>query len=254
MFLSDYAFTEMPPMSRNYSFIIILVYLVVAILSFIRVLQSNAQISETNRKLENQLLTHKLEFKTQELAYLKKQIHPHFLFNTLNSIYGHALKSSNETPGLIIKLSNLLDYILYQVDKPQVLLSQEIAHIQEYISLEEIRQSDELLLTFNKEIDQDIEIPPMLLLPFIENCFKHGRPIDGIFSIGILLQASHGFLDLKISNSCMQTSRIAAGSGIGLDNIQRRLNILYPNKHELTCTHNPAEYKVHLHINFSNVG
>lgn len=251
MFLSDFAISAMPPMSRNFSFIIILVYLVVAILSIIRVLQYNAKITSKNQVLENQLLSKQLEFKTQELTYLKKQIHPHFLFNTLNSIYGLSLKASNETPGLIIKLSNILDYILYQVDKPLVPLSQEIAHIEEYISLERIRQSETLELDFTKNIEQDMEIPPMLLLPFIENCFKHGRAVNSILSIQIRLTVQHNHLQLAVSNSCSELEEKLSPKGIGIDNIRQRLAILYPNRHELNFEKIDTTYHVDLQINLS---
>ena len=251
MFLSDYSFVDLPPMSKNYSFIIILVYLVVAILSFIRVLQSNAKITEVNQALENQLLSNQLEFKTQELSYLKQQIHPHFLFNTLNSIYGHALKSSKETPDLIIKLSNILDYILYQVDKPLVSLSQEITHIEEYISLEKIRHSETLVIEFNKQIDQDIEIPPMLLLPFIENCFKHGRAVNNELLIQIELTVLNNKLQLNVTNSCSGEEENMPSKGIGINNIRQRLAILYPKRHELNLDKVDTTYNVDLHINLS---
>ena len=103
------------------------------------------------------------------------QIHPHFLFNSLNTIYGFALKKSDDAPEMILKLSNLLDYILYQIEKPQVLLTDEINHLMDYVSLEKMRFHDTLDVTFNIEnINESTKIAPMLLLPFIENSFKHG--------------------------------------------------------------------------------
>ncbi len=101
------------------------------------------------------MLTAQLQFKEQELHYLKKQIHPHFLFNTLNTIYGLALKQSSHTPEIILRLSNLLDYILYQVDKPRVTLKEEVMHIREYIELERIRFQDTLEIEFSSsDIDE----------------------------------------------------------------------------------------------------
>ncbi len=110
----------MPPMSKNFLFILILVYLIVGVVSFVSILNHSFETASKNRELQNKILNAQLQFKEQELLYLKRQIHPHFLFNTLNTIYGLALKQSKHTPDIIMKLSNLLDYILYQVNKPKV--------------------------------------------------------------------------------------------------------------------------------------
>ncbi len=142
VFLSNMEIKNMPPMSRNYVFILILVYLIVGIVSFVKLLNHNFKTASENKELQNKILETQLQIKEQELNYLKKQIHPHFLFNTLNTIYGFALKQSKNTPDIILKLSNLLDYILYQVDKPKVSLKEEVLHIKEYIDLEKIRFQD----------------------------------------------------------------------------------------------------------------
>ncbi|MBP2834332.1 histidine kinase, partial [Aquimarina sp. U1-2] len=107
--------------------------------------------SEDTKKLETKILETQLKLKDQELNYLKMQIHPHFLFNTLNTMYGFALKKADETPEMILKLSNLLDYLLYQVDKPFVALIDEINHIDDYIELEKMRFNDTLQVNFNTE-------------------------------------------------------------------------------------------------------
>ena len=126
-------------------------------------------------KLENKILETQLKLKEQQLNYLKMQIHPHFLFNTLNTMYGFALKKADDTPEMILKLSNLLDYLLYKVDKPFVLLADDIDHIKDYIELEKMRFNETLKIHFSTQnISENIKIAPMLLLPFIENSFKHG--------------------------------------------------------------------------------
>jgi two-component system LytT family sensor kinase len=118
------------------------------------------------------------------LLYLKKQIHPHFLFNTINTIYGFALKKSSRTPDIILKLSNLLDYILYRVDQPRVPLREEVLHIREYIELKQIRFRDTLKVALDQsEIDETIQVAPMLLIPLVENAVKHGGFYDGQMSI-----------------------------------------------------------------------
>ena len=146
-----------------------------------------------------------MQIKDQELQYLKKQIHPHFLFNTLNTIYGFALKQSKNTPDIILKLSNLLDYILYQVNKPKVSLKEEIMHLQEYIALERIRFQDTLKITFSSEkFIEEKQIPPMLLIPFVENAFKHGNLIDGFLQVNILIEVENDSLRFVIKNTVKQ--------------------------------------------------
>ncbi len=135
---------NIPPMVKNFFFILILVYLVVGLVSFITILNRSFITEQKNNDLQHKMLSAQLQFKEQKLNYLKNQIHPHFLFNTLNTIYGLALKQSAHTPEIILKLSNLLDYILYQVEKPRVSLKEEVLHIKEYIDLEKIRFQDTL--------------------------------------------------------------------------------------------------------------
>jgi hypothetical protein len=118
--------------------------MIVGMVSFVSLLNHNFQTTSKYKELQNKILSTQLKLKEQELHYLKKQIHPHFLFNTLNTVYGLALQQSKYTPDIILKLSNLLDYILYQVDKPMVSLEDEVMHIREYIELEKIRFQDTL--------------------------------------------------------------------------------------------------------------
>ena len=134
VYLSNFEYTNMAPISRSLLFVAIAVYLVVIIASSFKLLKLNLKHTEATKKLETKILETQLKLKEQELNYLKMQIHPHFLFNTLNTLYGFALKKADETPEMILKLSNLLDYLLYQVDKPFVALTDEIHHINDYIS------------------------------------------------------------------------------------------------------------------------
>mgnify|MGYP000743009975 FL=1 len=147
-FLSEFEYNKMSPLSRNLFFVMIAVYLVVIIVSAFKLLKLNLKHTEKTKKLETKILETQLKLKEQELNYLKMQIHPHFLFNTLNTMYGFALKKADETPEMILKLSNLLDYLLYQVDKPFVSLVDEINHINDYIELEKMRFNDTLIINF----------------------------------------------------------------------------------------------------------
>ena len=136
-------------------------------MGFYALLKYNFEQIARNKDLENKILTTELQLKKQELDYLKKQIHPHFLFNTLNTIYGFALKQSAETPEMILKLSSLLDFILYEIQKPYVSLKEELKHIRDYIDLETIRFRDTLKVDFRvKNTELNIQIPPMLFISF----------------------------------------------------------------------------------------
>jgi len=249
MFLSNLKITQVPPMSRNFVFVLLLVFLVVSAVSFVRLLTHNFQTISRNKELENKLLEGQLKFKEQELQYLKKQIHPHFLFNTLNTIYGFSLKQSKQTPEVILKLSNLLDYILYQVQKPKVPLQEEVLHIKEYISLEKIRFQDTLKISFvMDEINENLQVAPMLFIPFVENAFKHGSIIDGFLTIEIVIKMKGTELEFTMKNSNKQDMDSPASKGVGLDNITKRLNLLYKENYELKVVQENSWHKVFLLI------
>ncbi len=253
IFLSNMELKNMPPMSRNYAFILILVYLVVFIVSFVSILNNNFKTISKNKELQNKILETQLQIKNQELQYLKKQIHPHFLFNTLNTIYGFALKQSKDTPDIILKLSNLLDYILYQVNKPKVSLKEEILHIKEYIALEKIRFQDTLAISFRSDtISNDIQIAPMLLIPFVENAFKHGNLIDGFLTVEIDIKLNKNQLAFSISNSALKNTQNQNEAGIGLENIQKRLNLLYNKNYHLKIDNQNNSFVVNLRCNGQN--
>jgi two-component system, LytTR family, sensor kinase len=225
----------MPPMSKNFFFILILVYLIVGIVSFVSLLNYNSKTVSRNKELLNKILATQLQLKEQELHYLKRQIHPHFLFNTLNTIYGFALKQSKHTPEIILKLSNLLDYILYQVNKPKVSLKEEVLHIQEYIELEKIRFQDTLNVEFgSNQISEEMQIAPMLLIPFVENAFKHGNLVDGFLRIIIRVEVINDKLSFFIKNTVKEYDSTNEKSGIGLQNIRKRLELNYSNNYQLT--------------------
>jgi two-component system, LytTR family, sensor kinase len=234
IFLLNIHISDMPLMSRNYVFILILVYLIVGIISSVSLLNNSFRIQSRNRELEKKILESQLQFKEQELEYLKKQIHPHFLFNTLNTLYGFALKQSKQTPEIILKLSNILDYILYQVNKPRVSLNEEIWHVREYIELEKIRFQDTLKVSIGvDEIDENVQIAPMLLIPFVENAFKHGNIVDGFLTIEMQITFRNGNLHFAIRNTTRNRGEHEGNGGIGLENIRKRLELNYPEGHEL---------------------
>lgn len=240
----------MPPMSKNFFFILVLEYMVVGFISFVSVLNKNFRIDSENKALQNKILSTQLQLKEQELHYLKRQIHPHFLFNTLNTLYGFALQQSKQTPDIILKLSNLLDYILYQINKPKVSLQEEVLHIKEYIDLEKMRFQDTLNVDFKMDdIDKNIQVAPMLLIPFVENAFKHGNIINGFLHINIQVKLESNQLSFNIDNSIKQDDNAVAHKGIGLENIKKRLDLHYTSKgYQLTPTLEKNLYKVSLTI------
>jgi sensor histidine kinase YesM len=254
VFLSGFNINQMPMLTRNIVFVLILVYLVVGLVSFVQVLRYNYKAGNRNSELENKLLEGKLQLKQKELHYLKQQIHPHFLFNTLNTLYGFALKESKETPELILKLSNLLDYILNQIDKPSVAISEEIKYIESYIGLEQVRFRDTLRVDFKKNIESEIQVPPMLFMAFVENAFKHGAAIDGFLVVEINLKTSHNKLQFEVKNT-IDTKKVDAEShGLGLQNSKKRLDALYPDNYQLEVNTKENWHVVKLTINFDADG
>lgn len=182
-----------------------------------------------------------------ELSYLKAQLQPHFFFNTLNNIYALALKQDMDTAPLVAKLSEMMRYILYQSDQKTVLLKDEIAFIQNYVSVENIRYRS--TITINLEIqgiDERSTISPLLLLPFIENAFKHGVAEEvSIGFVTIVICKSEDELMMEVSNSIALQKEPKSG-GIGLTNVEKRLNILYPDQYQLAIQNDGKIYQVSL--------
>ena len=252
IYLSGFKHSEMNPATKNILFVLSGVYLVVFIVSAFKLLKLNLKQTKKTSELETKILEAQLKLKEQELNYLKMQIHPHFLFNTLNTIYGFALKKAEHTPEMILKLSNLLDYLLYQVDKPLVPLTDEINHIKDYISLEQMRFNETLEVDFTEtHCTEPLEIAPMLFLPFVENSFKHGKIIDGKLNIDMSITCEKESIYFSIKNSHSKTASVS--TGIGLDNIKKRLELLYKNRYDLTILETKTTFTVQLKLSINHV-
>ena len=173
-----------------------------------------------------------------ELALLKAQVHPDFLFNTLNTIYDHAVNFSTRTSGLLLKLSDLLSYMLYECDKDRVPLAKEMAMMKEYMELERIRHNEDLEMELN--IRGEIagkQIAPFLLVPFIENSFKHCGKMSEQLWINLDIIVEGNLFLMKLANGIpAHVDKQASFSANGLANVQKRLSLLYPGKHELRMT------------------
>jgi sensor histidine kinase YesM len=247
IYLSGFEYSKMNPATKNILFVLSSVYLVVFIVSAFKLLKLNLKQSKRASELETKILESQLKLKEQELHYLKMQIHPHFLFNTLNTIYGFALKKANEAPEMILKLSNLLDYLLYQVDKPFVMLEEEINHIKDYIALEELRFNNKLVISLIEDHDSNMtKISPMILLPFVENSFKHGTLNEGKLTINITIKSNNNDIYFSIENNADITQTVS--HGIGLKNIKKRLELLYNNQFNLKITNVKGVFKVDLKL------
>lgn len=179
------------------------------------------------------------EKRDAELQFLRAQIHPHFLFNTLNNLYGLALKGSPHTPDSILKLSGLLDFILYECNAEKIPLSKELELIRHYVELERLRFGDRLSLSFEPQtLRDDVPVAPLLLLPFVENAFKHGAAntaSDQVF-VKINLHLEGRTLHFQVENSKSnrpQSDPDNGHKGIGLRNVEKRLELLYPGRYEL---------------------
>jgi two-component system LytT family sensor kinase len=193
------------------------------------------------RDLENQRLS-------AELAFLKSQINPHFLFNSLNSIYSLAYQKSDTTPEAILKLSEIMRYMLYESNDNKVDLSKELQYLQNYIDLQKIRFGNKAFVDFKimGEVG-DQKIVPLLLIAFIENAFKHGVANDPLTPIRLLINLDGTKLHFYMENKKHMHNRDNEG-GIGLNNVKRRLDLLYPGKYSLTIQDEPDTYTCELSI------
>ncbi|MVM33305.1 sensor histidine kinase [Spirosoma sp. HMF4905] len=187
-----------------------------------------------------------------ELDLLKAQVQPHFVFNMLNNMYATALKSSPETASLIAHLSGFLEYNLYESTQAMVALTTEIAYIEHYIELQKNRYGPKLDVSINIYTPiNGLQIAPLLLLPLVENSFKHGVANSSGFSwIRIDISRMPGQFSVKIANSKDEQGpiHVSATGGIGLSNVKKRLVLLYPDAHDLTIIDEPHSYLISLTI------
>jgi sensor histidine kinase YesM len=189
-----------------------------------------------------------------ELKFLKGQIHPHFLFNTLNSLYSLTLKKSENAPEVVLKLSGLMDYMLYDAAAAKVPLEKELNYIRNYIALERIRYGNRVDITFTEGGGiAGKQIAPMMLLPFVENAFKHGVSTEtdnAWIRIDVKVQGEQLVVLVENCKCCEKASSSHRdfASGIGLKNVQRRLELLYENRYSLEVEDEPESYAVRLEL------
>ena len=202
--------------------------------------QRNLQLKKENTEAQLQLLT--------------AQVHPHFLFNTLNNIYSQTQTESPKGSKMILELSDMMRYILSEGSKAQVPLEKELKMISDYISLEKVRYGNKLDLHVSlPEQTGELEIAPLLLLPFVENCFKHGtsKLLRNPW-VNLKIEIQENIMFMKLMNGKdADTSNLVPKSGTGIPNVQKRLNLLYPGKYELQVSNEKNVYVVDLKIELS---
>jgi sensor histidine kinase YesM len=185
-----------------------------------------------------------------ELSFLKSQINPHFFFNTLNNIYSLAIVKSEKTAPAVMKLSSIMRYILTETNNNLVPLQNEVDFTKNYIELQQVRLTEKTTINFNVvgEVDNK-NIAPLLFIAFVENAFKYGVSTKSNSEINILIESQNDKIIFTASNYIVQSeNNMTENTGIGINNVKRRLELMYPNKHQLSNTIKDNNYLVHLEI------
>lgn len=198
-----------------------------------RKLVNNAQLTQQNSQLE--------------LDFLRSQVNPHFLFNALNSVYGITQRESPRAARLVLQLSDMMRYSLYETGEPYVSVNKEISFIRNYLVLEHLRGSGRARITSHLDDDADgqLVIAPFVLIPFVENAFKHGvhATLQACW-VSVVLQIKPGQLRLEVTNSKPADRQLTSKRGIGLQNVRKRLDTLYPGAYQLVINDQPEQYEL----------
>ncbi|PWV50681.1 sensor histidine kinase [Chitinophaga sp. S165] len=203
-------------------------------------------------KSEQQREVLKVENLNAELKFLKSQINPHFLFNCLNTIYSLAHKHSAQTEHAIVKLSTIMRYMIYDSNEDKVQLQQELQYLEDYIDIQRLRMPDDIVVDYAVQGNPaGLKIEPMLLVPFVENAFKHGISYAEPSFIAIALAIERNQVRLVVENSRFR-QRVAEKGGIGLQNVRKRLELLYTDDHDLEITESENQFIVDLKIVLKN--
>ena len=215
----------------------------VIFVGMLRFLENWFELEAQKKEIENEKLM-------AELRFLKAQINPHFLFNTLNNLYYLATVNSPNTTEVIEKLSQMMRYMLYDSNHAKVPLKKEIEYMQNYISLEKLRLDNQIPIKFEIVGNVDsVQIVPLIFITFLENAFKHG--VSNSFKeafVNISIKIEQNECMYKVENRKLPKDNLIEKSGIGLQNVKRRLDLSYPDKYELTKTETDTEYKIVLKI------
>ncbi|MDP4272947.1 MAG: histidine kinase [Bacteroidota bacterium] len=237
----------MMTLSKTFSNVLLLTF----VGGFLRITQEWQKSEKQKKEIENEKLT-------SELAFLKSQINPHFLFNVLNNIYSLAHKKSDDTETAVLKLSQLMRYMIYESNYGLVSIDKEIECLENYIDLQKMRLSKNAQISFKiTGQSKGKMIEPMLLVPFVENAFKHGISYVDKMMVDISLTLEDDFLLFTVENYVADKSKAEEvyadkANGIGLQNIKRRLDLLYPDKHILSISSKEGKFSVSLKIQLAH--
>ncbi len=221
-----------------------------AYLAFTTLLKLSESWFELQKKNKLMLLTEKENIDNQ-LKALKSQINPHFLFNSLNVIYSQSLKKTDDVPEIVIKLSDILRYVIYKSKNDVLKLTEEIQLINNYLDLQKYRINDDSNINFTSEVEIDHNIAPMLFLPLIENSFKHGIKgdyEDTYVNIELVSTSKETRFTIKNNKGEKPTILFDNEKGIGIENVKKRLLLLYPNRHQLLIKNEPDSFCVELKL------
>lgn len=239
--------TQLDLLSKQYGHFVFL-FAALVFSTVLKIIKEWLLQQAVQKELENKHLQ-------SELSFLKSQINPHFLFNTLNSIYALTLKKSDAAPEIVLRLSEMMRYMLYKSNEKKVPLEQEIKYIQNYLALEKTRYGDKAQIAFEYAGDSpsNYTIAPLLFITFLENSFKHGLSQSiAQGSVECLLYLEDNTIDFTLQNSkTSEKDENYFQGGIGLVNVKRRLDLIYPNKYELEIHDSDDTYVVNLKIDLN---
>ena len=240
-------------LGRTFNFLSSTVHNIIPFL-FTLFVSTTYQIISDRIKTESLLAAKQQENLKTELSFLRSQISPHFLFNIMNNIAAMVRLKSDEVEPTIHKLSTLMQYMLYETDEDKVLLQNEIEYLQSYIDLQQQRFSEKLTLHVSLDVKENWHtVEPMLLIPFVENAFKHGTGLVQNPVIEIELKAENDKLSFFVKNKFVQSEKVKdKTSGIGLANVKRRLELLYGNRHQLAINKTDEWFIVSLQLTFKS--
>lgn len=224
--------------------------LVAVALRLFRIWKKENEVSKKNMQAK---FDAEIKLKEVEHNLLKSQLHPHFLFNTLNNLYSLTLEKSDNAPEIVLKMSSMLSYMLYECNAPLVPLKTEVKQVLNYITLEQLRYDEDLTIKIeNNCSNSSLNIAPLIILPFIENSFKHGASKDvGKSWINIIFTCDRRSFYLSISNNISEPMSLddKENEGIGLYNVRQRLKTIYPDNHKLDIQSSNNQFTVSLNIN-----
>jgi sensor histidine kinase YesM len=195
----------------------------------------------------------KQESLLSELSYLKAQVNPHFLFNTINSVYVLIKMDADKAAEMLVKLSDLLRSQLYDFSGDQISIEEELQYLENYIELEKLRRAHRVEVSFEQKGDlSSFSIPPLLIIPFLENCFKHlSSNTDKPNVVNLKIERNSSELNIELANTTDSPSTLKREGGIGLVNVKRRLDLLFPAKHSLEIGENHNQFVVNLKLNLA---